>query len=1267
MKKLFVVVVVFQFFIVHAQNSFEKKITLKWNDKKLVHIDAEREWFSPAVEGKAVNYKTMLPLFVEKWEIPNGKTLKSFEISNVVYKAINKNRLYDAHISAISSSLEEKAFVRGTRNKTHLFVKINPLIKKGNTYKKVESFTITYKLETKKHTTTTKSASNSVLNEGSWYKFGIDKTGVYKIDKTFLSNLGINTSGINPQNISIYGNGGQMLPFRIGDFRYDDLQENSIQVVGESDGVFDTDDYILFYAKGPHDWVHNNSLESLQHRKNSFSEKAYYFIHIGDTAGQRISAASVVSGTPVLEFTKFDDYIFHEIDIRNIAKMGRKWQGESFHIENVQHFNMNFDNVDTSTPIKVKTTCVANSTSPSNWNVKVNGSSLYSFSTASIGSHIAAKEGEGSGEILVSGSALDIEISFSASASAKGYLDYIEVIGKKNLKANSKQFGFRNFSMIEAGGLSKFTLQNPSNISQIWDVTDYTNPKTISNTASSGVFSFLTTNGVLKEYVVVHNSDYYTPTMIDNPVVENQNLHSLENVDYVIITKKEFVDEAEQIADYHRAHSGLNVKTIPLYQIYNEFGSGAPDITAIRDFVKHLYEHSEPKLQYVLLYGDSSFDYKNIEEAGENIVPTYEYYQDSFSEVYSIVTDDFFAIVSDDDEGVIENNESSNTMDVAISRIPVRTELEASEVTAKILNYYNSKSFGSWRNKVLMLADDVDKNWEKEFEVFQEALADQIKATKPIFNIKKLYADAYPQVITAGGASYPAFNAKLNESIEQGALILDYYGHGGEDGLGSERLLSNDEIRAWNNRNTLPLFVIISCEFARFDNPDRPNTGGELTIRNKNGGAVHQIATARAIYTSTAVPLNNTIMPHLLELDSDSKSIAEHLRISKNENYVHKQRFFVLSFGDPAMHLAIPKPEIILTHMNGTSIEESLDTISALSHVSFKGIVANAEGEILPDFNGTIETTVYDKSSDKETLANGTSDFTMIFDTQESKIFRGMATVSNGIFEFEFVAPEDIIIAYGKGKLSFYAENGVFDKGGYNLDISVGGINDEAPSDNTGPVIKLYMNDKSFIDGGTTNQSPLFLAFLEDENGINTSLTAVDHDIVATLDGDLSKSIILNDYYQTELDDYTKGNLEYRLRHLEVGEHSIHLKAYDTYNNKSEATLNFIVLDDNGLALDHVLNYPNPFVNYTEFWFNHNKPNEALEVQIQIYTVSGKLVKTINQLVQNSGGLSRDLKWDGLDDFGKKIGKGVYVYKLSVKSVLSGLKGEKFEKLVILQ
>jgi hypothetical protein len=631
----------------------------------------------------------------------------------------------------------------------------------------------------------------------------------------------------------------------------------------------------------------------------------------------------------------------------------------------------------------------------------------------------------------------------------------------------------------------------------------------------------------------------------------------------------------------------------------------------------------------------------------------------------SIVTDDYFAIVSDLNEGDLETT-STQTQDVAVSRIPFNSSQEAQQINAKLLNYYVANSKGDWHNEVLMVADDTDATHDEVLQTSQETLSDRIKLNKPLVNIKKLWSDAYPQQITAGGSRYPQANEIITNSVEKGILMINYFGHGGEDGLALERIMETAQIENWYNLNNLNLLSVISCEFARFDNPLRPNTAGELAIRNPHGGSVHEIASARAVYISVGLDFNKILMDNLMEYNGVSKSISEHLRVSKN-TYPSSQRFFIFSFGDPAMPLALPKPNIKLTLMNGIPITQSPDTIKALSRISFDGIVTQSNDQIDPNFNGEVFLTVFDKPMDKHSLNNDGFSQIMTFDTQDSKLFRGRASVTNGNFHIEFVTPQDIRIAYGYGKLSFYAHNSILDKGGFNNNIVVGGINYNAVADNIGPKIKLYMNDISFIDGGNTNQSPLFLAMMEDENGINSSFSSVDHDITAVLDDDQQNPIILNDYYITNLNDYSKGSVEYRMRNLAVGHHQIKLKAYDTYNNMGEASLNFVVVDDAALVLEHVLNYPNPFVNFTEFWFNHNKPNEPLEVQVQIYTVSGKLVKTINQNILNTGSLSRDITWNGLDDFGQKIGKGVYVFKLSVHTTSSQLKAEKFEKLVILQ
>ncbi|MGB1502065.1 MAG: type IX secretion system sortase PorU, partial [Flavobacteriaceae bacterium] len=713
---------------------------------------------------------------------------------------------------------------------------------------------------------------------------------------------------------------------------------------------------------------------------------------------------------------------------------------------------------------------------------------------------------------------------------------------------------------------------------------------------------------------------------------------------------------------YHIENSGLTAKVVNLDEIYNEFSSGSRDITGIRDFIKHVYELNstpEDQLKYVCFFGDASYDYKDRINGNNNVVPVY-LASESYNLATSYVTDDFFGML-EDTEGTMS---ASHTMEIAIGRIPVSSQQQASEVVDKILKDYNLDSYGDWRNTITLVADDIDEDSDSTIQSGVEIIADDIKENKPVFNVNKIYADAYVQQNSSGGERYPSVKSAITSAIETGTLVFDYFGHGGENGFAQERFLDVPQIKGFLNENTLPLFITVTCSFSRFDNPQR-TSAGEFIFWNTRGGAASMISTTRDVFISVGQAFNKRLIAILLEFNDEDLTIAESLVKTKN-NYTQSQKFFIYYFGDPVKKLAIPNPNVKITKMNGVDITQSIDTLKALSKVSFEGVVTDNLDNTLSDFNGNLSTTVFDKPIDKVTLDNDGFGIVNTFDSQESKLFRGLASVENGNFNFEFIVPRDVRVAYGNGKLSFYVSNNELDKAGYNNDVIVGGINENAPEDTLGPEIQLFMNDESFLDGANTNASPNLIAKLFDLSGINTSVTAVDHDIIGILDGDESNPIILNDFYQTELDDFTRGKVVFRLRDLAVGPHTLKLKAWDTYNNSSEAMLNFVVVSDNSITLDNVLNYPNPFVNYTEFWFNHNKPNEPLQVQVQIFTVSGKLVKTINQLVQTTGNLSRNISWNGLDDFGNKLGKGVYIYKLKVTSTISNISSEKYEKLVIL-
>ena len=628
----------------------------------------------------------------------------------------------------------------------------------------------------------------------------------------------------------------------------------------------------------------------------------------------------------------------------------------------------------------------------------------------------------------------------------------------------------------------------------------------------------------------------------------------------------------------------------------------------------------------------------------------------------------------DENEGGMDN---FNKLDIAVGRILAETPQRAQQMIDKIKSYYSEDAFGSWRNNFLLISDDVDKLSDKTLQQTTDNVAEDVKQSKPFLNITKIHADSYQQQTSSGGDRYPQVNEAIFDALEVGAIAVNYFGHGGEDGLALERIFDKINAQELNNPNKLNCFVTLTCEYTKFDNPLRV-TAGEYLYWNENGGAISLITTTRQIFISVGVQFTTTLGQYLFNYNNTPNlSMGEALRLTKNDPNVtnNTQRRLVFFIGDPALKLPLAEPEIIVTKINDEDISTTNQELQALSAAKIEGYVADSQGAILSGYSGILTATIFDKNNQRSTLGNDETRennelIIMDFEAMGEVVFRGQVSVENGTFEINFIVPRDIIIPVGNGKISLYSktENQLKDQRGHNFDIKIGGVNLDAPVDNTGPTIQLFMNDESFVSGGITNENPTLLAKLFDENGINTA-SGVGHDIVATIDGDETNPFILNDYYVADEDTYQSGALSYPFRNLSPGLHTLTLKAWDVYNNASTKEIQFVVFDQNqSLELKNVLNYPNPFINYTEFWFNHNSSG-TLNVSIQIFTVSGKLIKTINTQTNTGNGtssLSRDITWDGTDDFGNKIGKGVYVYKLNVSSPLTGLKSDKIEKLVIL-
>ncbi len=1286
----FTILIILTYYIGFSQ---QKKVDIVWSNTATTIGTAAKPFKVPGFNQKHFNYSIEDGLqYIKQWKIAHFINEASVTLSHVKYAAISKSELYDLDTNKIPSELEFSLKNSTARSINYAMLVVSPIVKTAsNTYKKVISFEINYQTIASKNSNykSQSTISNSTLQDGDWYRFSIDTSGVYKITKSFLHNLGVPINSIHPRTIKIFGNGGRMIPYNNSEEYPIDLTENSIQIIGEEDGVFNDDDYILFYGEGPKGDVDNPLINT---NINPYTDTAYYYIKISSSYGKRMQLFEEPSGAITEEINTFKAYQFHEIDTYNIGNLGRRWFGDKFEIENTKNFNFTIPNLITSEPVFLKTYVAAVSSSESSMDVSVNNNLITTFN------FIAADGGTPGGTAFYENSLpintdqVEIKLTYNnaGNPAAEAYVDYISIKATRALSYVGETLHFSN-PINNDGGIGNFNIANAAEINEIWDITDLYNIKKIPTT-NAATFSFKAPITSEKKYVTLAENTYLTPNIDATKTISNQNLKgtiflnsqgNFQDIDYLVITPSHLKSEADRLIQINKQQYNLNVKVVTLQEIYNEFSSGQQDIGAIRNFIRYVYHNASNtsnRLQYVCLFGDTSFDYKDRLPNNNNIVPSWHAYQ-SFNYTTSYVSDDFFGMM-DENEGEML---VTDKLDFAIGRIIANNLTQAKELVDKIESYYQKETYNKWRNNIMTISDDIDQEYEANIQITADSICENITNHKPFLNAKKVYLDAYKQESSSVGESYPKANTDILNNFEKGALVVNYLGHGGEEYITSEKVFTKLEAQEIKGECNLTCMITITCEYTRFDDPER-KSAGEFVFWNKSGGAIALITTTRSIYVSAAYDFNHKLAEYIFSYnDTDSyqdheyPTMAEALRLTKTDPEISiiNQRRLVTFLGDPAMKLAIPKPNIRLTKINDIPITQATDTLKALSKIKFTGEVTNINGNLLNNYNGTISTTIFDKNIERTTLANdgvaiGGQLIKMDFTTLGEAIFRGKATVTNGLFEFNFIVPKDISIPVGYGKVSFYSnsENPLEDYTGANLNtVKIGGINDAAPEDNLGPKITLFMNDETFVSGGITNHSPTLLVHLEDENGINTA-SGVGHDILVILDGNETNPYILNDYYETELDDYTKGKANFRFRDLESGLHTLTLRAWDVYNNSSTQEIQFHVYNENEkLVLNNVLNYPNPFVSYTEFWFNHNS-SEPLEVSIQIFTIAGKLVRTINGTTttstKNTSSLSRNITWDGRDDFGQKIGKGVYIYKITAHSKTTNKTAKKIEKLVIL-
>ncbi|SMC50007.1 type IX secretion system sortase PorU [Moheibacter sediminis] len=1300
MKNTLLFLFISTFFTLNAQT-----INIEWDGAKAHSVDYDTNVNLPFFNNKGYSVINNVPMFMHLEKVAGmGKVT----IENIQYTSLNSSERGQLNINEIPPTLGYDARIQKGGDEYSLTVSMVPFVREGNQIKKVTSFQIVsqqgvppdYQPEE-----TYDPATQSVLRVGNWYKIKIKKSGIFRIDRAFFTQNGIPTN-FDPRTLKIYGNGGKMLNENPGDFRYGALQENAIQFNGEEDGSFDSGDVILFYAQGPHDWnrKNNSTLTNLSHRFNVYSDEAYYFITFGGQNGKRVQNVEI-PGSPTQTFNQYHEYVFHEKDSINLNQIGRQWGGEMFNLEPSQNFVLT-GNGSPVGEVVAKYQLLGQFANSSTYSVLLNGASV-GGGPFTAGSFI---QRNGQSVVPAGGNVFTFNVTVeNGNPNALIFLDYLEVKYLANLSFNGSQMKFRRLENLNDGNVYGFSI---SGAQKVWNISDITTAANITN--AGGIYKYQSTSPYfLNEFIAFNESSALTEIEYSGSVV-NQNIRALSDIDYAIVVHPDYLSEASRLANFRQTHDGVKVAVVTTEQVYNDFSSGAQDISAIRDFFKHLRDNGNP-LKYTLLFGGASYDFKNRIVNNSHFVPSYQSMisngLSAEGEPNSYVTDDFFTMLDDTDVVVPlvvmgnDNNyldyfnNGAPQMDVAVGRMPAHNQTEARVMVDKTIAYYNKQpnqgtSFGDWKTKFHLVVDDDDPGPLNAFHTLIESTSAQfIQNNISYATVRKLYFDAFPATGTSGGQRYPQVNQGIANAFDLGSALIVYFGHGGPRSWSQERVITYEEINNFSNftglYSRLPVVLTITCDFTVWDVPEIASAGTYM-YKNPTGGAVAMITTSRPIATTYGKGFNEPIVEKLLEIDGKSYlSIGEGLRDAKvnyNGPGSGVNHYSVNLLGDPMLSITRPPRDIRITKINGEDAATFTGLLRALDFVEIEGEVLNENGTSKDvSFNGKANATLFDKPLNKTTLNNDGNIDVLNYQEQVSAIFKGGTNVNNGDFKFQFYVPKDINYEIGNGKLVVYAHNNVTDAVTTKI-VRVGDQNPNGLDDDNGPAIGLYMNNLNFVDGGITDRDPYILACLVDSTGINTSGVAIGHDITGVLDGNVEGTYVLNEYYEggdnnpctnPQVLDYQKGQVMYKLSRLALGSHQIVFKAWDINNNSSEQTLDFVVMEDGSdhIYIDKLLNWPNPFTNQTYFHFEHNCDSE-LDVMVQIFTISGKLVKTIRQPVSaepwregyRTGRFA--IPWDGLDDFGDKIGKGVYIYRVTVRGVDSELcKGSAtaIEKLVILK
>ncbi len=1080
------------------------------------------------------------------------------------------------------------------------------------------------------------SQSSSVLSQGSWYKIGVTGTGIYKLDAAWFSAMGIDLKSVQPGRISLYGNGSGILPQSNDTARPADLLPNAVWVDTRSDG---SPEAVYFYGEGPAVVSFEQSSKRYRHEVNPYADTTYYFLTLNDTPALRIETYNPPVPTSYEVVDTFENYWFYEKEAVNLLKSGREWWGD--YLGTVPSLNLEpeFPGLIAGTKALLSFRAIASAQTSTRFVWQVDGAAVGEQTAGTVSTYrydLKAQKAEADFEFTTgTGQAeklkLNVTYDKNGQAGASAYLDYVSLQIRCRLKQYDTPTVFRIPPDTEGSRVLEFGSADNGFI--LWDITDPLKPVNCVLQKAGNGSSWLVplVSGAARSYIGFTKEQAVSPQSARK--IPNQDIHAQPSPDMIIVTAHEWADEAERLASFRQSNDDLEVLTVTIEEVFNEFSGGKPDVTAIRDLCRHFY--GSGRLKYLLLFGDATYDFRNKKGDGTDPqfysrIPSYQS-RESLHPVYTFASDDYFGFLTDGSGEWKEDASGDHLLQIGIGRLPVKSREEARRVTDKLIDYASGSVRGKWRNRIAFVADNGDNNIHQEH-------ADQLAGlVTGSFLPSRIFIDEYPLTATSLGNRAPAVNSEIRRKVNEGSLILNFTGHGDESGWTDEKIFTLADIQALHGYGNMPLFVTATCEFGRYDDPSVVS-GAELLLLSPRGAAIGAMTTTRPVFSSTNFSINQAFYN---AINQGLTRLGDIVKTTKNNSLAGAlNRNFVL-LGDPSMKLAIPKSSI-----RWTSVP---DTLHASEKISLKGEIYDpASGTTDINFTGTAYVSVYDKPVQFKTL--GAAGPAATYEEYRNKIFEGMVSISNGKFEVNFVAPAEETAGFRKGFVSVYAhtEDNQLDASG-RLEPLFGPPARLPDPDKNAPVINAFLNTGSFQDGDVLDAFPTLYADISDDSGIRISGAPETCGMTAVLNDTLALPV--SDYYSSDLDSYLTGKITMPLDIAEEGDYSLVISFCDIDGNSARKTIRFKIRKSGSVKIRSSVVFPNPFTDNVSYRIEHNRAGHDLEVGFRLFTRTGQLIFSDRHTHYNASGsiesgipLTNQIKPE----------LQIYLYEVTLRSLLDG-------------